>query len=192
MCDVMKKETLFKIASWGTIVIGIWVIADAFQYFDFYFYLILISGIIGIIGAIISLGIFPLIGGLAISGGMMFLFTQFGFISTLIFSFLKAVLLMIGGCGIILTFEAPESMLAIDLTRLDIGKTEYFELKTVGITNLSDLVEEKGHEEEICSITSISVPQLKAWIHKAEQILEETEKVRKAQLQKDFKKKYRK
>ena len=191
----MKKETLFKIASWGTIIIGIWVIFDAIIYFDFefYFYLILISGIIGIIGAIISLGIFPLIGGLAISGGMIFLFTQFGFISTeLLFSFLKAVLLMIGGSGIILTFETPENMLSTDLTRLDIGKTEYFELKTVGITNLSDLVEEKGHEEEICSITSISVPQLKAWIHKAEQILEETEKVRKAQLQKDFKKKYRK
>ncbi|NVM29331.1 MAG: hypothetical protein HWN65_10870 [Candidatus Helarchaeota archaeon] len=193
----MNKETIFKVASWGTIIVCIFIIFNAFNpdisdLGVFYSYLLFISGIIGIVGAIFSLGIFPVIGGLAISGGMMVISVQDGFdVSTLIV-FLEAILLIIGGSGMILTYEEPLNLLSTDLSRLNIGKTEYFELKALGITNLKELVEEKGHEGEICSITSISVPELKDWIRQAEHILQEVEKTRKSQLQKDYKKKFKK
>ena len=187
-----ERETKFKIASWATLALSILVMIDSFLYFDFYFYLIFIAGILGLIGAVFSLGIFPIIGGLATSGGILFLVAQFGFVDTFLLTLLKTIPLIIGGCGMIFWFEGAEDPLSTELSRLDIGGEDFFELKTMGITNLKELVDEKGHEEEICSLTSISISQLKAWIEQAEKILQETEKSRKAQLQRDFKRKYKK
>jgi len=188
----LERETKFKIASWATLALSILVLIDSFLYFDFYFYWIFIAGILGLIGAVFSLGIFPIIGGLATSGGILFLVAQFGFVDTLLITLLKAIPLIIGGCGMIFWFEGPEDPLSTELSRLDIGREDFFELKTMGITNLKELVDEKGYEEEVCTLTSISISQLKAWIEQAEKILQETEKLRKAQLQRDFKRKYKK
>ncbi|TFG04869.1 MAG: hypothetical protein EU536_03490 [Promethearchaeota archaeon] len=193
----MQKETLFKIASWGTIVISIIVVIGAFDpflvfYGDIYLYLTLAAGILGIIGALFSLGIFPLLGGIVMGGGMIFLSFQYGFNVPILAAFLKAILLMLGGSCMILTYEIPESPTSIELSRLGIGKMEYFELKGLGITDLKELIEEKGHEEEISSLTSLTVPQLKVWIKEAENIVEEVDKLQKAQLQRDFKKKAKK
>ncbi|MFX1298637.1 MAG: hypothetical protein ACFFD2_27730 [Promethearchaeota archaeon] len=192
----MNKKQWFIIFSWGTVIIAILVIFDSFNYFiiplDFYFYLILISGIIGIIGALISLGIFPTIGGLAICISMIYLSIQYGFEGTFLMSFLKATALLILGCGMILTFEEPIDLQSYELPRLGLNKTEFLALKNLGITTLKELIEEKGNEEEISSITSIKQPDLKSWIHKAEEILENYNKVKKEQLKKDFKQKYKK
>ena len=193
----MEKKTLFLISSWGTIIISIFVILDAFNpyilvYGDFYLYLILIAGIIGIIGAIISLGIFPVIGGFIICGSLLYSSVIYGISVPILSSFGKAILLLIGGCGIILTFEDSREINSFELPLLGLNKTEYFALRNVGITNLTELIAEKGNEKEICAITTISLSQLKSWIQKAEKILTENEEMKKAQLKKDFKDKYKK
>ena len=74
----MEKDTWFKISSWGTIAISIIVIIGAFNpyialYGDFYIYLTLIAGILGVFGALLSLGILPLLAGVAVSISLMFL-----------------------------------------------------------------------------------------------------------------------
>ncbi len=181
----------FKVASVVSLILSFLLIIDAFSYGSFYFYLILISGIVGLMGSILSLGIFPIIGGLVTGGGILFLVAQpeFEFADTFLLTLLKAVPLILGGCGMLLWYEFSEDPLSTNLSRLGIGKTDYFELKSMGITNLKELVEEKDHEEEVCSLTSIPLPQLKSWIEQGEKILQEIEKLRKAQLQKDFKRK---
>jgi len=155
-------------------------------------YLMGILGVIGIIGAIITLGILPFIGGLAISGEMMYLGVAYGYNLIILYNFLRAVLFILGGSGIILTYETPIDPHSIELIRLNIGKQEYYNLKHLGINNLKDLVEEKGNEEEVCSITSIPLLKLKEWISKSEQILNDIEILKKAELQKDFKKRFKK
>lgn len=189
----MEMKSWFMLSSWITILVGIWVIFGAFDPYiiysgDFYVYLILISGIIGIIGALISLGIFPIIGGLSISISIIYLTFQYSFNTALLITFLKAVLLIIGGCGIILTFEEPIDLQSFELPRLGMGKGEFLALKDLGITTLEELIAEKGNEEEICSITIISLTQLKNWIKKAEEIIQEHKKVKKDQLRKSLKK----
>ncbi|HUY00919.1 MAG TPA: hypothetical protein VMV49_15260 [Candidatus Deferrimicrobium sp.] len=191
----LKRRTLFLISAWGTILIGIWIIFGAFDpfiliYGDFNLYLILIGGIIGIIGAIISLGVLSVIGGLVISGGMLYLGVIYGFELPILFAFLKAVFFILGGTGIILTFEEP--ILYSSLLQLRVDKTEYFQLKEIGINTIDDLIEEKGNEEEVCAITSISLNQLKGWIKRAEEIHQEEEQLKRDQLKKDFKQKYKK
>lgn len=178
-----------------TILVGILIIFGAFDvrfYGDPYMYLVLIAGIIGIIGAITTLGILPILGGLAISGGMMYLGFIYEFNPIILFSFLRAILFILGGSGIILTFEAPVDPCSIELFRLGMEKQEYYNLKNLGINNLEDLVKEKGNEEEVCSIISVPPSKLKEWVDKSEQILKEIEVLKKAQLEKDFKKRFKK
>ncbi len=193
----MDKRKWFIVSSWGTILVGIWVIFDAFNpyilvYGDYYLYLILISGILGIFGAIISLGIFPVISGFVICGSLIYTSFLYELNPPILFSFLKALGFIIAGCGMIITFEESYELELYGLHHLGMGKTEYFALKDLGITTLEELVEEKGNEEEICSITSIPIIQLKSWIRKAEELLQEREKRKKEQLRKDFKEKQRK
>jgi hypothetical protein len=195
LVEELKRRTLFMISSWGTIIVGIWIILGAFDqyiraYGDFYLYLILIAGIIGIIGAITSLGILPLIGGFVISGGMLFLGIQYEFELPVLSIFIRAILFILGGSGIILSFEEP--LPASSLVRLGVNRTEFFQLKELGINTIEELIEEKGHEEEICAITSISLNEIKEWIKKAEEILQEEEQRKKDKLKKNFKQKYNK
>jgi hypothetical protein len=176
----LNKKQVLTISAWATILVSIWVVFGAFDpsillFGDFYMYLILVAGIIGILGAITTLGILPFIGGFAISGAMIYLGFTYGFFPPILYSFLRGVLLTLGGSGIILTFEAPVDPYSIELIRLDIGKQDYYNLKNLGINNLQDLVEEKGHEEEICTIASIPIPRLKEWICKSEEIFKEIE-----------------
>ena len=180
-----------------TIFIGIWIIFSAFDpyllyYGEFYMYSLIIIGIIGIIGALTTLGILPLIGGLVISGEMIYLGFMYGFNPPILFTFLRGILFLLGGSGIILTFEVPMDPFSIELIRLNIEKEDYNNLKKLGINNLKDLVEEKGNEEEICAITSIPLSKLIEWIGKSEEILKEIENSKKSQLEKNFKKRFKK
>ncbi|MHA1266416.1 MAG: hypothetical protein ACTSRS_14375 [Candidatus Helarchaeota archaeon] len=189
----MERETWFKISSWGAVIVGLLVIVGAFDpyigiYGEFYTYLILIAGIIGVIGAILSLGILPLLGGLIIIIGMLILTIQNELSISILETLLRAIFFTIFGGGIILSFEMPEDPLSIELSRLQIGKTHYYELKAIGITNLKKLVEERGHEKEVCSLTSIELPQLKSWIVKAEKILQEVNELKRRELIKSSKK----
>ncbi|MDD1776714.1 MAG: hypothetical protein LUQ65_00990 [Candidatus Helarchaeota archaeon] len=193
----MNKKQLLTIISWATIILGAWVVFGAFDsymnyYGEFYMYFTIIAGVIGILGAFTTLGILPLLGGLAISGAMIYLGFLNGFNPPILFTFLRGILLSLGGCGIILTFEAPADPYSIELIRLNIGKEEYHNLKNLGVNNLKDLVEEKGHEEEICAIASIPVPKLKEWICRSEEIFKEIETLEKAKLEKDYKKRLKK
>lgn len=155
-------------------------------------YLILIAGVVSILGALTTLGILPLLGGFAVSGGMIYLGFVYGFNSPILFTFLRGILLILGGSGIILTFEPPVDPYSIELIRLDIGKEEYHNLKNLGVNNLKDLVDEKGHEEEICAIASIPLPKLKEWICRSEEIFKEIETLKKAKLESDYKKRFKK
>ncbi|MHA1357358.1 MAG: hypothetical protein ACTSQI_02940 [Candidatus Helarchaeota archaeon] len=193
----MEKQKWFIVSSWGTIIIAIWVIFGAFDpviaYFgDFYTYLIFISGIIGIFGAMTSLGIFPTVGGLAVSISMVFLSFQTGFGGSILFTFLRGTILIIFGSVMILTFEESINEETYELPRLGINKAEYYALKDLGITSLQDLIEEKGNEDEICSISEINRADLIEWIKKAEEIIQKRVDIKKEQLKKDFKQKYKK
>ncbi len=197
MISKLNKKQILTISSWATILVSIWVIFGAFDpyilyYGDFYIYLILIAGAMGVLGAITTLGILPFIGGFAISGGMIYLGFVYGFNPPILYTFLRGILLSLGGSGIILTFESPVDPYSIELIRLNIGKEEYYYLKNLGINNLKDLVEEKGHEEEICAIASIPLPKLKEWICRSEEISKEIEDLKKAKLESDYKKRFKK
>jgi hypothetical protein len=197
MIAKLNKKQILTISSWATILVGIWIIFGAFDaymsyYGSFYMYLSLIAGIIGILGALTTLGILPFLGGFAISGVMIYLGFVYGFNPPILFTFLRGILLSLGGSGIILTFEAPVDPYSIELIRLDIGKEEYHNLKNLGVNNLQDLVEEKGHEEEICTIASIPVPKLKEWICRSEEIFKEIEALKKTKLERDYKKRFKK
>jgi hypothetical protein len=184
------------ISSWLTVLVGVWIIMGAFfeisAYSYFYLYLLLIAAVIGIIGAVTTLGILPIIGGLTIAGAMIYLGVIYEFNPIILYSLLRAVLFVLGGSGIILTFEEPVDPCSIELIRIGVGKQEYYNLKNLGINNLEDLVKEKGNEEEVCSIISVPLSQLKDWIEKSEQILTEIEELKKAKLEKDFKKRFKK
>jgi len=193
----VNKKQVLMISYLTTIFIGIWIIFSAFDpyllyYGEFYMYSLIIIGIIGIIGALTTLGILPLIGGLVISGEMIYLGFMYGFNPPILFTFLRGILFLLGGSGIILTFEVPMDPFSIELIRLNIEKEDYNNLKKLGINNLKDLVEEKGNEEEICAITSIPLSKLIEWIGKSEEILKEIENSKKSQLEKNFKKRFKK
>jgi len=197
MISKLNRKQILTISAWATILVGIWVVFGAFDpyilyYGDFYIYLSLVAGVIGILGAITTLGILPLLGGFAISGAMIYLGFVSGFSPPILYTFLRGLLLILGGSGIILTFEPPVDSYSIELIRLDIGKEDYHNLKNLGVNNLQDLVEEKGHEEEICAIASIPVPKLKEWICKSEEIFKEIEALKKAKLESDYKKRFKK
>ena len=197
MISNLNKKQILIISSWATIVVCIWIIFGAFDAFmlyygDLYMYISLIAAGIGILGALTTLGVLPFLGGFAISGAMIYLGFVSGFDPPILFTFLRGILLCLGGCGIILTFEAPADPYSIELIRLDIGKEEYYNLKNLGVNNLQDLVEEKGHEEEICAIASIPVPKLKEWICRSEEIFKEIEALKKAKLESDYKKRFKK
>lgn len=197
MISKLNKKQVLTISAWATILVSIWVIFGAFDpyilyYGDFYMYLSLVVGLIGILGAISTLGILPLIGGFVIAGAMMYLGLVLGFNPPILFTFLRGVLLSLGGSGIILTFEPPVDPYSVELIRLDIGKEDFYNLKNLGVNNLQDLIEEKGHEEEICTIASIPVPKFKDWIRRSEEICNEIEALKKAQLEKDYKKRFKK
>lgn len=191
----MDKKKWFTISSWVTVIFGILVIFDAFNYwiapFELYFYLILVAGIIGIVGAILSLGIFSMTGGIVICGALIYFSSLYGIPDVVLFSFIKAVCLLIGGGGMILTYEEAFDSERFEIARLGMNKTEYFALKDLGINTISDLLEEKGNEEEICSITSILLTDFKGWIEKAEKLLQEHEDRKKTQLRRDYKEKFR-
>ena len=104
----------------------------------------------------------------------------------------KASILLILGCGMILTYEEPTDLESFGIHRLGMNRDEYFALKDLGITTLTELAEEKGNEEEISAITSIKQSDMKKWIQKAEEILQEHEKLKKEKLKKDFRQKFRK
>ncbi len=193
----MEKRSWFIISSWGSVIIGIWIIFGAFDpvivfFGDFYIYLILISGIVGIFGALVSLGILPTIGGFAICISMILLSFQTGFGGPILYTFLRGSILIIFGAIMILSFEDTENKEAYELARLGMNKTEYFTLRDLGITTLKELIEEKGCEDEICSISEISKADLMDWIKRAEEILQKRADLKKEQLRKDYKQKFKK
>ncbi len=86
-----------------------------------------------------------------------------GFMAIHAYTTLPFVLIfLLLGMGFLISGSRPQKIPPgpLSLNRLDINWEEYSKLKTIGITNLKDLAEERGHEEEISSLTLISTAQL--------------------------------